>query len=378
SDPDALDRWVGDAAGYLGVEAEPVYVDGADIAGFVAAGGPALLRVGPPDAPRYLVLRAARGRRARLVAPTLREVRVPREAVTDALLAGVDPGLTADLDGLLDAAAVPARRRARARDVLLRERIAGVPVAAGWLLRLPPSASFRSQLALVGVPRRVAGLTVAHLATWGLGLAAWGLLGRGALEGRLDGGWLAAWGLLVLSLVPVRAAIVRAEGRLALDVGALLKQRLLVGALRLRPEEVRHQGMGQLLGRVLESEAVESAATGGAFFAGFALLELVLAAVVLALGAGGVGHAVLLGAWIVGTLLAAWGYARRRRGWSDVRLALTDDLVAAIVGHRTRLAQADPARWHDGEDAALARYVHASGAMDRAAVRLGALAPGGW
>ena len=84
------------------------------------------------------------------------------------------------------------------------------------------------------------------------------------------------------------------QGALALGVGRLLKERLLIGALRLDPEEIRHQGAGQLLGRVLESDAVESLAVGGGLQAGLAVVELVMAAGVLWLGAGGAHHVVLL------------------------------------------------------------------------------------
>ena len=44
---------------------------------------------------------------------------------------------------------------------------------------------------------------------------------------------------------------------MAIGGAALLRGRLLAGALSLDPETIRHQGSGQLLGRVLESEAVE-------------------------------------------------------------------------------------------------------------------------
>jgi hypothetical protein len=57
---------------------------------------------------------------------------------------------------------------------------------------------------------------------------------------------------------------------------------------------------------------------------------------------------------------------------------MTNDLVESLVGHRTRLAQADPARWHDDEDTALAGYLSASARMDGTASWLDALAPSGW
>jgi ATP-binding cassette subfamily B protein len=49
-----------------------------------------------------------------------------------------------------------------------------------------------------------------------------------------------------------------------------------------------------------------------------------------------------------------------------------------MVGHRTRLAQEAPERWHDREDESLERYLDASMAMDRATVWLTVLVPRGW
>ena len=61
-----------------------------------------------------------------------------------------------------------------------------------------------------------------------------------------------------------------------------------------------------------------------------------------------------------------------------MRIALTHDLIERMIGHRTRLAQLPREQWHDGEDAALSRYLLSSARMDRAAVSLFAIAPGGW
>ena len=55
------------------------------------------------------------------------------------------------------------------------------------------------------------------------------------------------------------------------------------GAFGLEPEEIRREGAGHLLGRVIEAEAVESLALGGGFMALLAALELVIAAGVLAI-----------------------------------------------------------------------------------------------
>src|SRR5262249_17760903 len=158
------------------------------------------------------------------------------------------------------------------------------------------------------------------------------------------------------------------QGFLALDVGALVKQRLLAGATRLAPEEVRGPGVGQLLGRVIESEAVESLATNGGLAAAAALVELAVAGSVLPAGPRG---AVRVAALVAGVLLAvpiAVRQYRRLGRWTEVRLAMTHDLVERMTGYRTRLAQEAPERWHDGEDHALEEYLTASRELDAVTV----------
>jgi ATP-binding cassette subfamily B protein len=112
------------------------------------------------------------------------------------------------------------------------------------------------------------------------------MIGQGALQGRFDPGWLLAWALLLVTLVPFRLLAAWSQGRLAIWAGGLLKQRLLAGALRLEPEEIRHQGAGQLLGRVIEAEAVEVLALSGGFLGLVAAVEVLIAAAVLGMGAG--------------------------------------------------------------------------------------------
>ena len=133
-------------------------------------------------------------------------------------------------------------------------------------------------------------LLALHAAQFALWILSWVIVGRGALQGRTDWGWLTAWALLLATVVPLQLWTTWMQGSVALAVGRLLKERLLVGALRLDPEDIRHQGAGQLLGRVLESDAVESLAIGGGLQAGLAGVEIVMAAGVLWFGAAGGAH----------------------------------------------------------------------------------------
>ena len=280
--------------------------------------------------------------------------------------------------GCLAEVGVPVWRRERARQAILGERLSAERLGGCWLLRLPAGAPFWHQMRHARLPQRLLGLVGAHAAQYLLWLLSWWVVGQGALQGRLDRGWLVAWALLLLTLVPLRLLVTWSQGWFAIGAGGLLKRRLLAGALRLAPEEIRQQGAGQLLGRVIESEAVEALALSGGVLGLVAGLELGMAAVVLGCGAGGGLQALLLLGWVGLTGLIGWRYVRRRQHWTAARLDLTHDLVERMVGHRTRLAQEAPAHWHDGEDQALARYLELARAMDRTAAWLMALVPRGW
>jgi ATP-binding cassette subfamily B protein len=73
-----------------------------------------------------------------------------------------------------------------------------------------------------------------------------------------------------------------------------------------------------------------------------------------------------------------WLYTRRRHVSTEERLHLTNDLVERMFGHRTRLAQQSPERWHAGEDEALAHYLSSLTRLDRLGNVLQVVVPRGW
>jgi ATP-binding cassette subfamily B protein len=59
-------------------------------------------------------------------------------------------------------------------------------------------------------------------------------------------------------------------------------------------------------------------------------------------------------------------------------MSLTQDLVASMVGHRTRQVQQPLRSWHEEEDRSLEAYYHDSASIDRIGCVLVAAAPRGW
>jgi ATP-binding cassette subfamily B protein len=352
-----------------------VTLEGDTVEQKLRAGGPAVVDL-PGGA--LLGLLEVRGNQALLLAPDLSVRRIPLSELCDALCADALAPHEAAVDALLDACGVGGARRDKARRALLRERLHGETVGQLRQLRVDVGSSFLAQAVAAGLARPLAALIGGHVIEYLLWLAAWGLAGRGIFSGRLDYGFMLAWALMLMTIVPFRMLATWSQGKLAIGVGGLLKQRLLAGALRLDIDRTRREGAGQLLARVIESETVETLGVSGGLAAVVSLFELGLSFLVLGLGAGRALTVSVLALWLVMGFFLAWRYARLRALWTDARLALTHDMVERMAGHRTRLAQQPPEQWHEDEDATLESYLALSARMDRRFVHLLALVPRGW
>ena len=374
---DALDKWIQDNAQWFGLEAEYVDVTYDAVDEMLRQSGPALLQIRDDGESEFLVLLGG-GKSVSVLAPDLSTRKVSSSWVRSKLVGPLEEPLSREVQPLIELAGIPPQRREHARDALIRERLRNKSVTSFWKLRTPPGASFARQVRQAKIPSRFVGLIGAYLGEYALWILSWWLIGKGALEGTFDSGWLLAWALLLLTIVPFRLLSTWLQGVISIGIAALLKRRLLYGALRLTPEEIRMQGVGQFLSRVLESEAVEAMALSGGFSALISVIELLASLFVLSWGSAGSLLCLVLGAWTL--LISYFGYDFyvRRKSWTAARLHMTHDLIERMIGHRTRMAQESHAHWHDGEDEELEHYLQLSKNVDQSELRLIAIAPRGW
>ncbi|MDX1437304.1 MAG: ABC transporter ATP-binding protein, partial [Anaerolineales bacterium] len=279
---------------------------------------------------------------------------------------------------LITEAGVPDVRRRRAHNAILHEHLASVRIDAGWLIKLAPGARLRSQFRQSRVYLPLIVLLFMYLFQQLLTIGSWIVIGQGVFQGHYDWAWLLAWIILLFATVPVQLIVSDSQSELSIGAGVIFKQRLLHGTLKLKPDEIRHQGMGQFLGRVMESEAVEMMALSGGFLAVLSIVELILAGIILYNGAGGAAHTGLLVFLVLVTLVILWRYYQRSRAWAVAYRDMTNDVVERMVGHRTRLAQEDPDRWHVEEDRGLDRYLKLSEGVDRIGIQLNSVIARGW
>jgi ATP-binding cassette subfamily B protein len=362
-------EWIESAARRLSCEAEAIESNYRDLEADLAFASPALLRLSDE---LYLAIVGSRGQRLRVLAPNLRVRTIGIREVCHAMREPLERSTRPEYEHLLADAGISKSRRSSTVSMLLAEQLGDKRFDQCWLLRPGPGAGMVRSLRKVGAIRNGIGLVAAHTAQYLLWLVSWIVLGRVWLEGRMDRGWLLAWALLLMTLVPFRVLTTWKQGLLAIGLGGLFKRRLLCGALRLGAEEMRHCGIGSFLGQTFEAELVETFALSGGIASLLAVIELAVSTLILG------RLAFLLVAWAALALFLGWRFLRRYRAWTSARIDMTHDMVESMVGHRTRLAQLPRNQWHETEDQALDNYLRLSGSLDHIGAMLMAATPRGW
>jgi ATP-binding cassette subfamily B protein len=365
-------RWIEDASHALGLAPETKHVVSPTVHRLLAEGGPILVGQANQVGWSFLILLECRGENVVVLAPDGTETALPIDTV-EAELANERSG-QARLLAFYNSLDLPGPARLSAETVLGNTLERELIVFSFE----PAQMDFKARFLAAGGARSIFNTGLFFFAGYALLIGSWWLMGKAAMEGHLDMGWFAAWAILLQSFALARSAGMWNAGKLAIQIGGLARERLLEGILRMSAEEVRVRGIGNLLGKVLDAEALDSLArTGGPtlvsdiFQVGFGLI-------VLCMGAVPITHAVLLCIWLGVAAILIHRLYKRFGDWVEARLLLTDELVETMVGYRTLLAQLPPKERDPGHDHGLAAYAHREEALDRSMTFLGTLLHRGW
>jgi ATP-binding cassette subfamily B protein len=203
-DSPALQEWIDATANWFGVEAQLVESTYDAVDQMIRCAGPAIIQLPTNNGARFLALLRGSKTAISLLCPNLEVTAIKPDVIRTALLEPIEAPFEREIQALIEAAGVPPRRERRARDAAMRERLRGRLVASCWMLRLPARASFWRQLCRANLHRRALLLVLAFAVEYVLWILSWWLIGLAALDGRLDRGWLLAWALLLLTIVPFR------------------------------------------------------------------------------------------------------------------------------------------------------------------------------
>jgi ATP-binding cassette, subfamily B, bacterial len=378
AEPAAIADWFDWAADRLGVEAVSVNTTVTNVPNFLNWAGPAIIMNNAAGTKGFFVLLGKKWGKPHLLAADLTTGTCVREHLRTAMCWHPEEDLRPEIETVLKTAHIAPSRFDTVKRAMMRERLLATWIDSIWILRLSASTGFWRQLVNAGVIKKIMLMLAIFAFLYVLEIAGWALIGSAALGGRLDLGWFAAWFLLVITMVPWRVAGSWYNAAFALDAGRLLKSRLLAGALNMNVGTVKQQGIGHLLGRVMESQALESLALNGGVAVLIALMELMFAAWILSQGAAAGPHLILLMIWTGLAAWLCWRYYGRLYSWTHGRLGMTHDLIEAMVGHRTRLAQERPGRRDAHDDTSLQNYLASSKSLDGAGMLVSSTLSSGW
>jgi ATP-binding cassette subfamily B protein len=371
-----LGGWIEKVADHIGVQMDQTFVTLDELDVMLTTAAPVLVRLSAVDGAPFVAVLGRRGRFVRALGTDFRMHRLDARAVAATIRRPFEASVEASVDRIIGRLPLKGRSRTRARAAMLADRLKSARFRGCWLLRLSPGASVIDAVRESRLRMRVAVLIGAYVAQYALFVLSWWLLGRGVLNDTFDRGWLLGWCLLLASLVPVRLAGTWNQGAAVVAAGVWLRRRLLRGASLFDRQELRRHGVGQLFGLVIEAAAIDALALTGGVVAIFALIELLVASLILLAGAAMLAAPLLL-VWTAATVYLGWRFFARRTIWTRNRFAMSEQLLESMVGHRTRLVQLPEEDWHRSEDEALDHFITTGDGMDRSSLWL-SLVPRAW
>lgn len=331
--------------------------------------GPAILW--HPGAAAFLVLRGA----GRLLCPDGRIVRRDGAWIAAAHLPALPRALQGRIGRIVDAAGVPADRRAILA-AALRQRIEAGQVHDGiWLLRGPADPPVLSLLLRGRMPLQVLAIFLMSLLSQGLVVLLWTVAMTGPVGGSAR---THAITLLLLASIPISLWLALTHAALGRQLAVVLRRRVFEASLRLSPETARGEGAAGLMARVFETEALERAGVAALFGLVSAASGLCWTLWLLSQATPERALVALLAAALVLQGVCALVHRRELLIWTRARGAAAAAMIERMMGHRTILVQERAADRADRLAAALRPYAEASRRQDRAGLALTALAPLGW
>ncbi len=360
-----LTNWLDTAATQLGLELHEVELAYSDLEAILAQSSPAILELPNSNQTRnFLLLSNSNGNHLTVLGKDGSQHKLGITEVRNFLVSSIEEPLKPNIDKIIKKSNINTDRQDTVTQALLDQQLSTAKIQGCWLLRLPPSENFFTQLRHANFSKRLAWIIATSLLAQILMLLSWIVIGKQVFQGNVDIINFQLWGLLLITIIPLQLINLQLKNRLSLDFGGLLRNRLLSGILQLKPEEIRHKGSGYFLGHVMDIELLEAMGFSMAFMALIAILETLIAAIILSLGAGGLLHSFLLLLWLGFIGFLSWIYYQRLHDWLAHYSLMTRDLVERMVGHRSRIIQEKPENRHDEEDLLLSRYAHLSIKLD--------------
>ena len=366
------------AARLAAVEAHAATLQYRELAAVLPTLAPAVVRIELDGEHLFLGLVRSTRKGAVVITPSGHEHRLDRDTLQTLLCRDLEAPLDPIVDSVVELAGIGEEAGRRVRRSVLSKMLGDRTLANIWVLRTWAGVGLVRQILDAGLGHRLFWVSGLYILQSLLMAFSWWLIGKGALTGTLEPGILIAWVILLVTNVFVFVSAGWSQGTLMLGVSGLYKKKMLHGASRLEPEQIRRLGSGQLLGRVMETQALDALAFSTSVNIVMAIVDLMLVLGLFLLIPGTALLMALYLLWVGFVALRGWRLYRRIREWARTRIAMTHNIVEGLLGHRTRTVQEDAQHWHNREDQELTRYLEDSEALDRARVNYEVITRQGW
>lgn len=377
-DPSSFDASLQIVAKQVGVEAHATALPHHRLDSGLRDVAPAILRIDLGDRVFALAVVSGTRRRLKIVGRSGEAREVDPASIRDLVMRTEPSGESADPRlGSQPGARVP---EAYARIVeLSRARVEGHgQLAKMWELRPSASAPLLRQLAGAGLDRIAVGLGLLYTIRIALLGCSWWILGTGALRGALEPAMLLAWALTLATLVVVSAGADWVEGHLLLAINARYRRKILHGATKLPPRASRAVGAGQLLGRVFETEALDTLAVSAGVSGITSAIDVGFAMALFLVIPGASPLALVLLGWLAWMSIRGVRLYHVQKAWTRARIAMSERVVEGLLGRRTRVVQTSPADRHAADDRSLEHYLELSSRVDGTETSFEVIAARGW
>ncbi len=372
----SLGEWLPFIGVQLDLEVEPVTLPYPDIEIFLNQTNPIILPFQPSTHPEPHFVVVLKGGRWRItvLTPDGQTHRISPQALKRAVCHDLENNLSDKIEGILEPLTLSEQRHQKAYDALLTEYLADTHLNNIWLVRPATRQNFWGQIRKAGLFNYLWLHIGERAVSYALFLFALGLMGR-AIDPNSPAWLFLVTGVLVwLARIPFAATISWVERKYAVDVGYLFKQHLFEGVLRLKLEDVQHQGSGRFLAWLLEAETVEEAGLSrgsGLISSSVALLTIIITLLIV----GDFTIGILLFLWLVGSGWMIWRLVSHYQTLNEYHSVMISNLLERLHGHKTRLIQETD--WYQPEDQTLAQYLSLAQAYDRHLLPIWVLIPYG-
>ena len=363
-DNNSLDQWFEDLTFKSGLESTSVESKYSQIEDMIMNAGPAIIRVFDKEKqPYFFAILKGGWKRISIIAPDYKVIKLDVEIIKNLICSNLEKPEKESIEKLLNKTELPNNQRESAYKAMLIQKLGNVSIDGCWLISLSPGADFLTWLSHIRIPRYFFSMLTCEFISNVMMIFSWFIIGKMIFQINYNLELFSIWALLLLSVIPFKLYSQWCQCQISMNTGTFFKQRLIFGAMHLKQDEIRNEGPGQFMGRLMESEAFESMAIDGSFDIIICIINFIISLYLLYVGCGLKISFVLI-SWLVCCFAFCFINYYFTNTWVSHFRNMTNNMVERLAGYSTRLVQEKIDKWHDEEDIELNKYQQLSEKMD--------------